>query len=274
VIGQKVEYEAVSLHRRHAYKYGELPQQYARKYSGGPIRFLTCQVDVHHRFLAVAVMGWTQGRHCYLVSYEYFEDKTEQGCESSESPVWKRVEDLIERRSFGGMRPTITFVDANWAPSYDTVVNFCSQYEAGVYPIIGRPRVGKGAINKEFREWQTQSGTFGYQIQVDFYKDRIASVLRRAWTEGAGQQPEFHFNAPIDATESQLKELTREVRREKVDEWGVVSYIWHRPGNARNELWDLLVYGHAAVEILAWEFCTIGAQMESTDWEYFWNEVE
>jgi hypothetical protein len=124
--------------------------------------------------LAVAVMGWTQGRHCYLVSYEYFEDKTEQGCESPESPVWKRVEDLIERRSFGGMRPTITFVDAGYA--YDTVVNFCSQYEAGVYPIIGRPSVGKGAITKEFREMQTQSGTFGYQIQVDFYKDRIASV--------------------------------------------------------------------------------------------------
>jgi phage terminase large subunit GpA-like protein len=222
--------------------------------------------------LAVAVMGWTQGRHCYLVSYEYFEDKTEQGCESQESPVWKRVEDLIERRSFGGMRPIITFVDAGYA--YDTVVNFCSQYEAGVYPIIGRPSVGKGAITKEFREMQTQSGTFGYQIQVDFYKDRIASVLRRAWTEGAGQQPEFHFNAPVDATESQLKELTREVRKERIDEWGRVSYVWYRPGNARNELWDLLVYGHAAVEILAWEFCTIGAQMESTDWEYFWNEVE
>lgn len=271
VLGQKVEYSAVSAHRRHAYKYGEVPQQYARKYSGGPIRLLTCQVDVHHRFLAVAVMGWTKDRHCYLISYEYYEDNTDQGCGSRESKVWTRLEELIERKTFGGMQLMITFIDAGW--QYDTVVNFCSQYEAGVYPIIGRPSVGKFAITKEFKELQTQAGTFGYQIQVDYYKDRISSILRRHWVEDMGEQPEFHFNAPVDATESQLKELTREVRKEKINDLGHVSYVWYRPGNARNELWDLLVYGHAAVEIIAWEFCTIGAQMEGIDWGYFWNEI-
>ena len=99
-------------------------------------------------------------------------------------------------------------------------------------------------------------------------------MLRREWVEDAGQQKRYHFNAPVDLGDKELKELTAEVRREKQDENGNVSYYWHRPGNARNELWDLLVYGNAAVEIIAWSICIQHFELETIDWPQFWDYIE
>jgi len=162
--------------------------------------------------------------------------------------------------------------DAGYAN--DTVTTFCSDYASGVYPILGRDRPAKNQVIKEFAEFTTQAGTVGYRILVDHYKDRIAPVLRREWAEEAGLQKKYHFNAPVDLTDKQLKELTVETRREKTDDKGNTVYEWHRPGNARNELWDLLVYGHAAVEILAWGICIQHFELETIDWPTFWDYLE
>ena len=71
-----------------------------------------------------------------------------------------------------------------------------------------------------------------------------------------------------------LKELIKETRVEEIDPRGVVTYRWKRAGNARNELWDLLVYGHAAVEILAWLVCIEHFELENIDWAQFWAYCE
>jgi phage terminase large subunit GpA-like protein len=78
----------------------------------------------------------------------------------------------------------------------------------------------------------------------------------------------------VDITDKQLKELTVETRKEKTDDKGATTYFWHRPGNARNELWDLLVYGHAAVEILAWNICVKHFELDTIDWPKFWDYLE
>ena len=83
----------------------------------------------------------------------------------------------------------------------------------------------------------------------------IKRLLRREWIEEMGPQKAYHFNAPVDISDRQLKELTVEIRRKIVDAKNNETYEWYRPGNARNELWDLLGYGYAAVEILAWNIC-------------------
>ena len=165
-----------------------------------------------------------------------------------------------------------TLVDAGYAN--DTVTGFCADYAGGVYPILGRDRPGKNQTIKEFAEFTTQGGTVGYKITVDHYKDRIAPVLRRDWVEEMGEQPDYHFNAPVDITDKQLKELTTETRREKIDEKGNKSYVWYRPGNAKNELFDLLGYGHASVEILAWNICIQHFELETVDWPQFWAYLE
>ncbi len=274
VRGSKVRFESVSAHRRAAYKFGQVPNTYAERHAGGRIEFLTCTVDVHKKNLAVSVMGWTQGMRCFVIDYWRFAVADgEDDCTQVSSPVWGRLRKLIEETTYtadDGMvyNVLLTFVDAGYAN--DTVTTFCSDYAAGVYPILGRERPAKAQRITEFAEFKTQAGTVGYRILVDHYKDRIAPVLRREWSEDGDTQAQYHFNAPQDMTDKQLKELTVESRREKTDERGGKTYVWHRPGNAANELWDLLGYGHAAVEVLAYSICIQQFELENVEWSQFW----
>lgn len=278
VQGSRVGFRAVSGHRRPVYRKGELPNHFAEVYTRSKILLVTCQVDVHKDNLAVATMGWTKDACCFLIDYKrVFTQADDEDCSETQSSVWGWLRDHLETtvyRSEEGATygVAITLIDAGYANA--TVTTFCSEYETGVYPILGRDRPAKNQTIKEFSEFKTQQGTIGYRILVDHYKDRLATVLRREWTEDGGPQSRYHFNAPIDTTDKELQELTVEVRREKVTENGVVTYYWHRPGNARNELWDLLCYGHAAVEILAWAVCIQHFELDTIDWEQFWNYIE
>jgi len=274
VMGSKVRFSTVSLHRRPVYRLGQIPNNYALKHSGSPILLLTCQVDVHKSFLAVAVMGWSKESKPYIIEYLRLED---EDCSESTSKVWGELREIIEERKYTAddgkqYRVVMTFIDAGYAN--DTVVSFCADYASGVVPVLGRDRPGKSNRVKEFSEFTTQSGTIGYTITVDHYKDRLAPVLRREWTEDAGEQKPYHFNAPVDLPDKALKELTVETRREKTDPNGNSTYYWHRPGNARNELWDLLVYGHAAIEVMAWSICIQHFKLKTVDWDQFWEYLE
>jgi len=278
IMGSKIIFVSVSGHRRTCYKLGTIPNIYAEKNSGSKILFLTCQVDVHKSFLSVAVMGWCKDSKSYIIDYLNIEAKDDSdSCDSLSSSVWGKLREIIEEKIFTAddktqYRIAMTLIDAGY--SNDTVTSFCADYASGVYPILGRDRPAKNQNIKEFAQFTTQSGTVGYRILVDHYKDRMAPVLRREWVEGSGEQKPYHFNAPIDITDKQLKELTVESRRERLDEKGIKTYYWHRPGNARNELWDLTVYGHAAVEIIAYQLCIQYFEIEKVDWVKFWDYLE
>jgi len=271
VLGERVSFTHVSGHRRPCYRLGQIPNRYAVQWSGSPILFVTCQVDVHLKNLAVAVMGWTRDAKCYVIDYKRVED---EDCTRPESPAWNEVRDIIENRVYkadDGREYSVfaTLIDS--AYSNDTIVDFCSDYGGWVFPILGADRPAKAARIKEFSEFETTAGTVGFRIIVDHYKDRIAPVLRREWTE-QGPQPRYHFNAPVDLSDGAIKELTAESKRKKVDkEKGITTYYWHRPSGRDNELWDLLVYGHAAVEIIACEICLEHFGLETVDWPQFWD---
>jgi phage terminase large subunit GpA-like protein len=53
-----------------------------------------------------------------------------------------------------------------------------------------------------------------------------------------------------------------------------VSYEWHRPSGSANELWDLTVYAHAGVDIIAYLICRVHYQMDAIDWPKFWDFAE
>ena len=279
VMGTKVNFVQVSGHRRAVYRLGEIPNTYAAQWSGSVILFLTCQVDVHKNNLAVTVFGWTRGMKSYVIDYWRFEvENDEDDCSELTSPVWGRLRTLIEETEYTAddgkkYRILLTLIDAGYAN--DTVTSFCSDYASGVLPILGRDRPSKNQTIKEFSEFTMQTGQVGYKIVVDHYKDRLSPVLRRDWVEEAGEQPDYHFNAPVDITDKQLKELTCESRREKKDPTtGVITYFWYRPGNKPNELWDLLGYGHAAVEIIAYQICIQHFELKTIDWVKFWDYIE
>lgn len=277
IMGSKVSFVSVSAHRRMGYKKGEIPNKHAVKFSGSRILFLTCLVDVHDQNLAVSVLGWARESRCYVIDYWRFERDSDVPCTDISSRVWGRLRDLIEDKEYTAddgyrYKVALTLVDASYENA--TVVSFCSDYDSYVYPILGRDRPAKNSAIKEFSEFTTQAGTTGYKVVVDHYKDRMAPVLRREWVEGAGEQKPYHFNAPVDITTKELKELTVESRREKLDDRGVKSHYWYRPGNARNELWDLLGYGYFSVELLAWILWIEHFEEEAIDWHKFWDYIE
>lgn len=274
LIGDRVRFAHVSSHRRTAYRMGEVPNEYARKYSGSEILFLLCTVDVQEKYLSVAVTGITRGSKTYLI--EYIEIKGDD-CKEITDQSWQGLQKMIETKTYTADNGRVygiygTLIDASY--SSDTVKTFCEQYSSLVIPIMGRPDIGKNSQLKEFALFKTQEGKEGAYIKVDLYKDRLAPVLRRMWTEDAGEQSIYHFNAPVDTTDKQLKELTVEYRRSKEDSRGNIAYEWHRPSGSHNELWDLTIYAHAGVDIIAYSICINYYKLETINWDDFWDYME
>lgn len=276
--GGKVNFRSVSAHRRQFYVKGEIKNIEIDKYCTTKILFMTMTVDVHKHHLNVAIWGWTQGDgfgfNPWLVDYFQILDDSETGFESIDSPGWEELAEIIRDRSWTSddkktYRSIISLIDARFATS--VVVDFCQQWDFGVFPIMGRNRPAKFQKIDAFAESKTKLGEFYYAITVDLYKDRIAPVLQRMWRPEEGPQRPYTFNAPMDTTDDELKELTREYKIEEKLPNGQKNYRWHRPHRADNELWDLLVYGHASVEILAWLICLKHYELETMDWFQFWE---
>lgn len=275
VRGEQVRIEAVSSHRRDAYVFGQVPNRYAIEYCGSPILLVLCTVDVHKTNLAVSVWGWCRDRRVFLLDYWRFEGDTEQ---LDDVGTWARLRSLIEESTYVGddgksYRIELTLIDSGYRA--DTVYDFAAEYEAGVYPSKGVAAPTKGAASKEFSPFTTKTGTVGYTVTVDLYKDRWSAALKRSWSE-IGIQPAGHFNAPADATDEQLKELTVEVRRERK---GAITgqslgYEWHRPSGANNELWDCLVYASAALDLIALDVCQNHLKLRGVVWSEFFDFIE
>ena len=275
--GEKLRFEQVSRHRRHEYKFGEVPNKYATETTGGPILVITGAVDVHKHNLAVATMGWTRGGRGFLLDYWRFEGDTEQ---IDNPDTWGKVAELVEHptgryTADDGKEYAVALTLADCGYRSEQVYTFCSQYEYGVIPIKGQDVPSKRAQVKEFSEYLTPQGTPAYNLIVDIYKERWSAGLRRQW-DGQSRQPIRHFNAPSDVTDAQLKELTVETKREKIEQTTGkrVGWEWHRPGGAKNELWDLLVYNNAALDLLAYDLCRRQLDLEFVNWQGFYDLIE
>lgn len=275
VYGERVKLENVSLHRRTEYVYGEIPNTFAEAHCEGPVMVVVCSVDVHKSNLAVAVWGWCRGKRVLLLDYWRFEGETEH---LDDAPTWGRLRELIEEREYVAddgkrYRISLTVIDSGYEAS--KVYEFASEYEAGVFPVKGVPSPVKGSAAKEYSPFTSRLGTIGYSITADIYKDRWSTALRREW-DPMGLQPPGHFNAPANASEKQLKELTAEVKRERK---GMLTgqsmgHEWYRPSGADNELWDCLVYASAALDMIAADICTDALRLPAVSWGEFFDYLE
>lgn len=270
--GEKVRFDAVSQHRRSEYHFGQVSNAFAIKISGGPVLLLTCTVDVQKTNLAVAIWGWCKDHRAILVDYWRLEGNTEL---LDDPGTWKALDKVIAEKEYvadDGKRYRImtTLIDSGYLA--DQVYQYCGSWNAGVFPVKGRPAPPKAARLNEFSEFGTPSGLKGFTITVDFYKDRWSAALRREW-DGVGLQPPWFFNAPLDVTDAQLKELTVESKHpRKQDSSGQEpGFEWRRIPGAPNELWDLLGYANAALEIIAWNYCRGEGKLEYVNWVLFYD---
>ena len=270
--GEWVLFQNVSAHRRQFYRFGEIPNKALEVVCGGPVLLLTAAVDVHSDCLKVSVQGWCRDRRAVLIDYWTFTGDTEQ---VDDPATWGKLRALIEEREYVAdddkrYRVRMTLIDSGYRT--DTVYRFCADYEGGVFPVKGQTTPPKSARVREYAEFKTETGGRAFGITVDLYKDRWAASLRRGW-EGEGVQPAGSFNAPQDITDKQLKELTAEVKREVKDKdtQKLIGVVWHRTSAVPNELWDLLVYNNAALDLLARGWMEI-AELEYLDWAAFWED--
>lgn len=271
VFGEKLRFEVVSKHRRHSYMFGSVPNKWASQYCDSPVALLTCSVDVHKTNLKASVFGWCRDRRAILVDYHTFEGDPSQ---LDDVGTWGELRKLIEDRVYNAddgkqYRIAITLIDSGYLT--DQVYRFCGEYESGCFPSKGRDPQSTNIRDKEFTEFTTPNGLRAFAITVNFYKDRWSAALRKEW-DGQGIQPINYFNAPLDVTDDQLRELTVETKREIIDKTTGKrrGFEWHRPSGAKNELWDLLVYANAAVDLVAWGACKeLG--LDFTNWQAFWD---
>jgi len=272
--GERVRFENVSEHRRHAYKYGQIPNRWALEHCGSRVLAVVRTVDVHADNLAVAVFGWCRDRRVILISYERFEGDTEQ---LDNPATWERLRADISGASYPSddglsYSSVATMIDVGY--NAELVGRFIAS--CGDLPVFGIKGQGTSAASsgvREFAEMKTSSGERAYACWVDHYKNRWSASLKRSWN-GIGLQPSPFFNAPIDATDKQLKELTVEIKREKVVKTTGqrIGWEWHRPSGARNELWDLLCYADCALEIYANEWSKAGRHL-ATNWTAFYDHL-
>jgi terminase, large subunit len=277
--GDKITFRVVSGHRRQFYAKGQIPNKKIEEYCVSGVLFLTMTVDVHKSHLNVSIWGWTQGDgfgfNPWQVDYYQIIDETETGFESIDSEGWDQLRDVIDTETWVDdcgreYRLALSLIDARY--NTDVVVDFCSQWDHMVYPIMGTDKSPKSSTIQPFKESKTKSGALYYLITVDEYKDRCGPALRRRWRPEHGTQRPYVLNLPVDATDDEIKELTREYKKEIDLPNGRKGYTWHRPSGADNELWDLLVYGHASVEILAYLVCVKVYELEDgVDWHQFWE---
>ena len=284
--GGGVSFEAASSHRRQEYSFGQIPNALVKQCAGAPIAFLTCTVDVHKDNLAVAVFGWTLDRRAFLIDYWRYEstkdpnaDPDDIATENLKDPAtWGRLRSLIQDQVYIAdddrrYRIITTFIDAGYIEQ--KVATFCAEYDSGVYPILGRTEAAKKQKFDEFGEFTTKTGVRGFRLMVNHYKDLMSASLRSPW-DGEGIQPPQTFNAPVNTTDDQIKELTAEYRRERKDkETGrSLGFEWYRKSGADNELFDLWGYGLAAVDVIAWDLMVNTMELESVDFGVFWAHVE
>lgn len=272
--GEKVRFEAVSAHRRQEFKFGQVPNAFAERHCGGPVLVITCAVDVHKENLSVAVFGWCRGRRAILIDYWRFEGDTEQ---LDNPATWGRLRELIltpdlyaadDGRKY---KIQLTLIDSGYRT--DDVYRFCGLFSGGVFAVKGREAPRSSVSAREFSTFETPNGLTAISVTVDFYKDRWSAALRRGWdTLSAAIQPEGHFNAPGNVDDKQLRELTVETKREKLEQstGKRIGYVWHRPSGAANELWDLLIYNNLALDLIAWDWSQ-SQKFEFTNWVGFFD---
>ncbi len=273
--GDKLRFSTVSAHRRSDYSYGEVPNELALRVSGSQVLILLATVDVQDGWLAVGVFGFTKGGRVFLVDYWHWEGDPYQ---LDDAETWGQVRNLVESGEYHADDGSVysvaaCFVDSGYMA--DVVYRFCAEYEVGVFPIKGQTDIPAKAAVREFSQFKTPMRGVAYGIRVDMYKDRASAALRRSW-DGVTEQPEGHFNAPATASDKAMKELTAEHKREKLEKTTGrrVGYEWHRPQGARNELWDLLIYALAGLDIIAWDLCVNQQEMEAVNWPAFWALAE
>lgn len=273
--GASIEYEKVRLHRRAVYLRNEIKNQLAIRETGSRILVITCAADIHKDWIGVEILGWCKDGRTYSIDWRRIEGDTED--HSTVNSPWIKLSKIIEDEFWTSddhleYRVDITFIDAGYRT--DEVYQFTGQYSEGVYSIFGRDSLPKNLTYKTLFHESKHKHKFGahsYSLNVNTYKDRISSWMRRDWNEGE-IQPFGYPSYPQDYGDDYFRMYEAESKVEIKDKrtGKYLGYYWRQHEGKANHAFDCRVYNMAALDFYAYNICITELNHEGIVYDDFW----
>lgn len=270
----KIRFKALHEHKR-PYNSNQIPNIYAEQFSHSGILFLLATIDVQQWGLSAALWGVCDKGILYLIDrVEFYYNKKIENAKGVTLDAWGQLHEWLKGKwvSDNGVTYKIkgALMDSRHFPEkVFPFVNRCRNSKINIYPCQG---VDTRANIKNYRIVELPSVSV-VSINVHYYKDLYAEVLRRQWHQ-ITPQTDNHFNCPSDISDNVLKELSAEhrVMYEKGGKNGETDYIWEKtsPGVA-NELWDQLVYCGCLIDVIVSTVCKNRFDLDKANPELFWK---
>lgn len=199
---------------------------------------LTAGVDTQGDRLEAQLVAWGIGEEAFVVAYEIFPG------DPSGPQVWARLEEWLERvwRHELGPEMTVRAVAVDTGGHHTTAAyDFCrDKHHRKIYAIKGASVPAAPAWPR--RPAYTNKGKVPlYSVGVSAIKDTLAARLAKTEPGPAT----IHFTGALPA--GYFDQLTSERRIATMVAGRPVRKWEKKPGVARNEAWDTLVYAYAAL---------------------------
>lgn len=263
-------YEKIMI-RRSGYTSGQTPPNFKPLiYVGG--------ADVQGDRIEAHVIGFgrmqnpdgsTVGKIAASIVYEQFYSVGHQDTSDISFKPWRELDDLLSMTIDG--KPISAFcIDAGYRS--DTVYEFCSQYQTGVYPVMGsNGNVKRSEIFKKFPV--KEYGINRIDVNTDFFKQEIYTNAQKTIHDD-GKVPHGYVFFPDDYPEEFYKGLFSEYRTEDVDKNGFKKWVWKKLSSARrNEELDTTVYTYLALYIHKRAVAEEHGR-DDIDWNEYWEYLE
>ena len=265
-------FERVIHHRRGIYTRNIVPNTAALRETGSIMLLFTAAVDVHKRELFVEIKGWTANRGSYSIDWRVLEGETD----NLEDKSWIALRDIIENETWiadDGKKygVILTLIDAGYNTAI--VYDFCSEYSAGVYAIMGREVTPSNTRMQDGFAAYTKKGLTAYNLTVTMYKDRLASYLRKDWNDGE-LQPIGYPNYPSDYGDDYFRQYNAEKKVAKIyTATGKKKMVWKQKKNSVNDAWDCAVYNLAALDMVCYDINVNFLNKDQLDYPAFWEYI-
>lgn len=277
--GASIEYEKVRTHRRGVYSRNEIKNLVAIAETGSRILVVTCAADVHKDRIDVEILGWCRDGRTYSIDFRNLEGDTED--HSSANSPWIKLSKIIEDEFWTSddhlqYSVDITAIDAGYRT--EDVYEFVNQYSEGVYSIFGRDSLPKNKSYKSLFHESKNKNKFGdnfYSFNVNTYKDRLSSYMRRDWNSGEIQPPGYP-NYPQDYGDDYFRMYEAESKVEVKDKrtGKYLGFYWRQHENKPNHAFDARIYNMGILDFYAYNICVTKLGLEGINYNEFWQFME
>jgi phage terminase large subunit GpA-like protein len=247
------QYERIMLYRE-GYEIGKLPDD------AKPL-LVTVGADIQKDRIEAEIVAWGKDKVSWSIDYRVFPGDTSD----PNSNAWGGLQWTLESEH-AGMPISMALIDSGY--NTPQVYQFCSQYYAGVSPVMGDLRIGRQRSVFRRAPVQDHAGLERVDLYVDAMKQELYGYLTRIKNPEDPDPPGYcHF--PIGYGEKYFRQLTAEERAREIDRHGHERYVWRKIRD-RNEAHDCRVYAMGALNVYAQDVMeSIGE--EQIDWQKFWQ---